>query len=603
MLCMAMLLAAGVNAGEVPAANVIAPAAEKGVPARWGSAESVQAKISLKREQNAQQQPKKSVAELTAGQVTSATSVSYVSHNWNAPRDDTRDDTNFGSLPITREDVMDSLTDSKKGNNSKPKNPLLHTLSSKTRCGFFWDDAAVKCGKECTGKTFGECSNAGDCYADLPQCDHNYPAGRCFGVQPGVSDAWCVQTSQTIDETRQPLAEEEFYKNCICEEVVVGPNTPTEEAPLKRNISDMPQKSEGLMNLVKEVAKNFPGLPDCTWRPAKVCTNVTQYECMEGPKAGMCSGDNWYYRPTECTASCVHSSVLTPAPYYAVWRSGPRALPWKKDAMLPHYVPKNSRSGDEVTKNAINAPKQILMSEYCKSAQIEFVGVSLFSPAYEEKARRLLDSCNRVGVCCKATEVYADYLGPNAPEGSDEFRYRTISAKPIFLLDQLEKTKEPVVFLDVDLEFHRYPQLFLPGSWTEGPRDVALFNFWANETKIKYRHTPNIGSAVAFFNHTYRAKKLLTAWAEAMRYGTNQKAPDDQVLDTLFNQGGWLARVSLGWLPAAYLRTMPAYYRGVQAVIDHDHGTAPGVQGHSTVKPKLPPTLWNEPVDPNESWD
>ena len=94
MLSMAMLLAAGVNAGEVPAANVIAPAAEKGVPARWGSAESVQAKISLKREQNAQQQPKRSVAELTAGQVTSATSVSYVSHNWNAPRDDTRDDTN-----------------------------------------------------------------------------------------------------------------------------------------------------------------------------------------------------------------------------------------------------------------------------------------------------------------------------------------------------------------------------------------------------------------------------------------------------------------------------------------------------------------------------
>merc|ERR1712159_951935 len=87
-------------------------------------------------------------------------------------------------------------------------------------------------------------------------------------------------------------------------------------------------------------------------------------------------------------------------------------------------------------------------------AQIEFVGVSLFSPAYEEKARRLLDSCNRVGVCCKATEVYADYLGASAPEGSDEFRYRTIAAKPIFLLDQLEKTKEPVVFLDVDLEFH-----------------------------------------------------------------------------------------------------------------------------------------------------
>merc|ERR1712194_815836 len=113
----------------------------------------------------------------------------------------------------------------------------------------------------------------------------------------------------------------------------------------------------------------------------------------------------------------------------------------------------------------------------------------------------------------------------------------TIALKPAFLLDQLQKTKEPVVFLDVDLEFHKFPELFLPDSWPEGSRDVALFN---------------IGSAVAFFNHTFRAKKLLTAWAEAMRFGSNQKAPDDQVLDTLFNQGGWLARVSLGWLPAAY---------------------------------------------------
>ena len=43
--------------------------------------------------------------------------------------------------------------------------------------------------------------------------------------------------------------------------------------------------------------------------------------------------------------------------------------------------------------------------------------------------------------------------------------------------------------------------------------------------------TPNIGSAVAYFNQTYRAKHLLTAWAEAMQYSTNSRAPDDQALD------------------------------------------------------------------------
>ena len=137
-------------------------------------------------------------------------------------------------------------------------------------------------------------------------------------------------------------------------------------------------------------------------------------------------------------------------------------------------------------------------------------------------------------------------------------------------------------------------------SWPDGPRDVALFNFWANETNLTTRHTPNIGSAVAYFNQTDRAKKLLTAWAEAMEYSTNAQAPDDQVLDTLLNDGGWLARVSLGWLPAAYLRLMPAFYRGVSAIIDHDRSTPPGVQGHSTVKPKLPPTLWLEPLESAE---
>ena len=157
-----------------------------------------------------------------------------------------------------------------------------------------------------------------------------------------------------------------------------------------------------------------------------------------------------------------------------------------------------------------------------------------------------------------------------------------------------------MVFLDVDLEFHKFPDLFLPNSWPEGARDVALFNFWANETNLTIRHTPNVGSAVAFFNQTYRSKKLLAAWAEAMQYGTNAKAPDDQVLDKLMKEGGWLKRVSVGWLPASYLRLMPSFYRGVDPIIDHDRGTKPGVAGHSSVKPLLPPVMWTEKVDAAE---
>ena len=76
-----------------------------------------------------------------------------------------------------------------------------------------------------------------------------------------------------------------------------------------------------------------------------------------------------------------------------------------------------------------------------------------------------------------------------------------------------------------------------------------------------------------------------------MAWDANTKAPDDQVLDLLLKEGGWIGRTSVGYLPSSYLRTMPAYYRGVVPVIDHDHGNMPGLLNHSEAKPVLTPTL------------
>merc|ERR1712028_217869 len=56
------------------------------------------------------------------------------------------------------------------------------------------------------------------------------------------------------------------------------------------------------------------------------------------------------------------------------------------------------------------------------------------------------------------------------------------------------------------------------------------------------------------------------------------------------NDGGWLHRCSIGWLPGAYLRHLPLYYRGVDPVIDHDRGNNAGILGHSFAEPQLPPT-------------
>ena len=45
---------------------------------------------------------------------------------------------------------------------------------------------------------------------------------------------------------------------------------------------------------------------------------------------------------------------------------------------------------------------------------------------------------------------------------------------------------------------------------------------------------------------------------------------------------------------------MPSFYRGVDPIIDHDRGTKPGVAGHSSVKPLLPPVMWTEKIDAAE---
>ena len=133
----------------------------------------------------------------------------------------------------------------------------------------------------------------------------------------------------------------------------------------------------------------------------------------------------------------------------------------------------------------------------------------------------------------------------------------------------------------------------MPGSWPNGDRDIAVFNFWGNETNLTIRSIPNTASGVIYFNQTFAAQKVLTAWAEAMAYEKNVKAPDDQVLDELL-VNGWLERASYGWLPSSYLHMMPAYYRGVRAIIDHDHGNAPGLTGHSSDKAVLPPVAGYE---------
>jgi len=500
-------------------------------------------------------------------------------------------DKSAGSMPPWLKDTLNE-----DGSVKKPEELVPTVGGGLKRCGFSWDDAAAKVGIVCT--TDSDCVRPEEskllwpadanysCFADVPNYERG-EQGECQSSDgKGVSDIYCQQVCGAYPGAWCDPDKCECIKNSQAWNL----SAPIQDLDHEGRADDLPNKTTALIKAVAREWDAMPsGLPACGWRPGFNCTNETQYECTEGPMANRCSGTNWY-GSTQCRRSCVHVRLLRSAPYYALWVPGPEARPYMIGERHPRYQHDSSKLTPE--KRGMNLfESDVLLSRLCHSESNKFVGITLYSPRYEAKASRLVRSCERVGICCKATQLPSHAFGPDAPEGSEEFRFQTISMKPSFILSQLVATALPVVFLDTDLEFHRFPNLFMPGSWPDHDRDVLLFNYWGNETLPQTKNRPNIGSAVAFFNSTNRSKALLNAWSQAMAYSANARAPDDQVLDLLLSQGEWLQRASFGWLPSSYLRTMPSFYRGVVAVIDHDHGSAPGLLKHSESKPVYPPVL------------
>ena len=254
----------------------------------------------------------------------------------------------------------------------------------------------------------------------------------------------------------------------------------------------------------------------------------------------------------------------------------------------------------------------------CDASLLEgatFWAASLYTSGYTHKSERLKVSCDLWKVCC-STSLVPDGAYDGLPEGSHKLRHRLIASKPIFILRTLQASPLPLAWLDVDLEFHAFPTLFTPAGWDPQPvsavegsgeaasryvvprgglrsdghasRDVLLWNWQANVSHFNGRRLKT-ASGVMWFNKTDAAEALLTAWSEAMAYEPNAAAPDDQALDLLVNEDGWIDRCAFGWLPAAYLRMLPRH-KGIDPVLDHDRGVpVSGAGRNSPIRPILPP--------------
>lgn len=253
----------------------------------------------------------------------------------------------------------------------------------------------------------------------------------------------------------------------------------------------------------------------------------------------------------------------------------------------PHYV---HNAAYMTLPKGVRVP----LLEECAPNLVEgaaFWAASMFTSGYAPKAKRLVASCEAWGICCGASLVPDGALLDDEREGSFRLRHRLIATKPLFILSTLLLSPLPLAWLDVDLEFHAFPTLFTRSGWLDHqspPRDVLLWNWQANVSAFNGRRL-KMASGVAWFNKTEPAQLLLTAWAEAMAFEPNQNAPDDQTMDLLVNDDGWIDRCAFGWLPESYLRMMPRH-RDISPVIDHDRGAPVSGKGrNSPIEPVLPP--------------
>jgi hypothetical protein len=113
------------------------------------------------------------------------------------------------------------------------------------------------------------------------------------------------------------------------------------------------------------------------------------------------------------------------------------------------------------------------------AAEAPFWAASLYTSSYAHKAQRLHASCVAWAVCC-TTSLMPDGAIEGLEEGQYRKRYRLIAMKPLFILRTLQASDTPLVWLDVDLEFHAWPSLFTPTGWeAHPPRDVLLWNWQA----------------------------------------------------------------------------------------------------------------------------
>ena len=168
-----------------------------------------------------------------------------------------------------------------------------------------------------------------------------------------------------------------------------------------------------------------------------------------------------------------------------------------------------------------------------------FEVVGFFPASNLESGLRLLQSCNRIGLICSGIEKVTsfDSGSHNEPGIRDGFI-------PQYLLTSFRRFgfKQPLLLVDRDLEFLRYPEFLHNVS-----PDIDVLVLPSLEDGEPF------SGGVSYWNPTEKVQRLLEAWEKRLR-GTKGPQPLQEQFDEMIEHYS----IAVASFPVSFLTVLPS---------------------------------------------
>ena len=175
---------------------------------------------------------------------------------------------------------------------------------------------------------------------------------------------------------------------------------------------------------------------------------------------------------------------------------------------------------------------------------IVFISFYTAEGKYPELAIKLKRSINKFNLQSHIVKINSNFA---SWEQGTHFKSK-------FILQSLLKFRKPVVWMDIDTEILKSPELLF------GEHDFAIYNWIADKDhhlsgKIPYdpkTKTLICSGGVQKYSYTAPSIHLLINWINNLNEPNNKNKGDDPCLDIAFNKGNFDLKVL--WLPKTYNR-------------------------------------------------